>query len=391
MNRRRRLLAAAAGPSVLHAALGAIPAALRTAALRAPPALRRAVPLAPAVPTASSAQSLSPAREPFAFALIGDLPYNALEVHVLEAVFASFEPDLDFALHVGDIKASWEPCSDALLDRRIALLESSPIPLVYVPGDNEWTDCGRARAGGYDPRERLAWLRRRAFGAGIAEARESGSGPARLRPTPGALEQDADRFADGLPENCRWNHQGVRFVTLNVPGSNNGLAADGLTRGDWRDRMRVVTRWLRDSYRLAEDESAAAVVVAVHANPDFGGRHGPWRVDGYAGFRSQLLEASNAFRGPTLFLHGDTHRHRVERITPKLLRVESYGSPFSDRWVRIDVDPDAREPFRISTRSAALGRTQPKARAPSHERAHPDTFTGRRRPPSTSAPQSWRA
>ncbi len=96
----------------------------------------------------------------------------------------------------GEARLTEANTQEILREIRIALLESSPIPLVYVPGDNEWTDCGRARACGYDPRERLAWLRRRAFGAGIAEARESGSEPARLRPAPGALERDADRFAD---------------------------------------------------------------------------------------------------------------------------------------------------------------------------------------------------
>jgi hypothetical protein len=32
-------------------------------------------------------------------------------------------------------------------------------PLVYTPGDNEWTDCHRANNGGYTPTERLDTLR----------------------------------------------------------------------------------------------------------------------------------------------------------------------------------------------------------------------------------------
>ena len=32
-------------------------------------------------------------------------------------------------------------------------------PLVYTPGDNEWTDCHRANNGGYHPLERLAFDR----------------------------------------------------------------------------------------------------------------------------------------------------------------------------------------------------------------------------------------
>lgn len=316
---------------------------------------------------ATAACALAPARAQsaatdgaFAFALIGDLPYNLLEVHVLEAVFESFDADLHFAVHVGDIKASWEPCSDDLLDRRITLLESSPVPLVYVPGDNEWSDCAGARAGRFDPLERLQWLRRRVFGAGTADPHPPFP-PAghRLRALEG-LERHSDRFPGGLAENLRWKHRRVRFVTLNVPGGNNGLNVDALPRSDWERRARANAQWLLDAYRVAAEESAAAVVVIAHANPHFGATaRRPWSTDGYAGLRSLIENASNGFRGPTLFLHGDTHRHRVERITPKLLRVESFGSPFSDRWVRIDVDPQASEPFRIATRPSRLSRSEP--------------------------------
>ena len=39
------------------------------------------------------------------------------------------------------------------------LFRSLPVPVLYTPGDNEWTDCHRRRAGGFDPRERLTRLR----------------------------------------------------------------------------------------------------------------------------------------------------------------------------------------------------------------------------------------
>ncbi len=306
--------------------------------------------------------SRAAAGDGFAFALIGDVPYNPLEVLVLRTVFASFDPDLAFALHVGDIKASWEACSDALLERRLALLASSPIPLVYVPGDNEWTDCARARAGRFDPRERLQWLRRRAFGAPAPTPSAFAGGPSPRTPVLEGFERQNERIADGngLPENRRWRHRRVLFVTLNLPGSNDGLNADGLGPDDREQRTRANVQWLRDSYRVAADEAAAAVVVAAHANPRFGAApNRSRRVDGYAAFRTLLVDASNRFPRPTLFVHGDTHRHRVERITPKLLRVESHGSPFIDRWVRIDVEPGAAQPFRVSARSAQRASGEP--------------------------------
>ncbi|MFP5407143.1 MAG: hypothetical protein ACLGHY_12685, partial [Gammaproteobacteria bacterium] len=74
------------------------------------------------------------------------------------------------------------------------------------------------------------------------------------------------------------------------------------------------------------------------------------RTDGYAAFRALLVHESRAFPGHTLFLHGDTHHHGIERLAARLVRVESYGSPFANFWVRVDVDPAARDPFTITSR-----------------------------------------
>ena len=51
-------------------------------------------------------------------------------------------------------------CTDALRARRLAQFHASAHPLIYTPGDNEWTDCHEHKgvAGG-DPLERLATLR----------------------------------------------------------------------------------------------------------------------------------------------------------------------------------------------------------------------------------------
>jgi hypothetical protein len=64
-----------------------------------------------------------------------------------------------FIVHAGDFKSGVARCSDEIfLDRR-ALFDASTVPLIYVPGDNEWTDCSRLLAGQFDPLERLGKLR----------------------------------------------------------------------------------------------------------------------------------------------------------------------------------------------------------------------------------------
>ena len=46
---------------------------------------------------------------------------------------------LSMVVHVGDIL--WYPCSDQLYRERLASFHSQRHPLIYTPGDNDWTDC----------------------------------------------------------------------------------------------------------------------------------------------------------------------------------------------------------------------------------------------------------
>ena len=88
---------------------------------------------------------------------IGDVPYDDVELMVLETFLdQELKKGSPFLLHVGDIKGGGERCNDERLQEVAELLRVQPVPVVYTPGDNEWTDCHRAAAGGYDPLERLA-------------------------------------------------------------------------------------------------------------------------------------------------------------------------------------------------------------------------------------------
>ena len=62
-------------------------------------------------------------------------------------------------MHLGDIKNGSSRCDDSYFAQIAAGFSSLTIPLIFTPGDNEWTDCHRANNGAYDPLERLAALR----------------------------------------------------------------------------------------------------------------------------------------------------------------------------------------------------------------------------------------
>ena len=93
----------------------------------------------------------------FRFLATGDLPYSAdQEVTFTRLLKQSESEDFEFLIHVGDFKAQSVPCSDEEFKKIRDLFLAYPKPVVYTPGDNEWTDCHGV---GSDPIERLGKLR----------------------------------------------------------------------------------------------------------------------------------------------------------------------------------------------------------------------------------------
>jgi hypothetical protein len=118
------------------------------------------VALGVAVPAATTAAGDRSANE-ITMAVIGDVPYGAEQ----EAIFGDLidavndDPKVRTVVHVGDIKNGSTPCTDERFLSVRAAFDMFKDPVVYTPGDNEWTDCHRPAAGAYNPLERLAALR----------------------------------------------------------------------------------------------------------------------------------------------------------------------------------------------------------------------------------------
>ena len=103
----------------------------------------------------------------FTFAALGDTPYTRDEEERFPDLIAEMNREpLAFVVHVGDFKSARSHCSNELYLQRREWFGFSRHPFVFVPGDNEWTDCGRFLAGGYDPLERLRKLRELFFSSG---------------------------------------------------------------------------------------------------------------------------------------------------------------------------------------------------------------------------------
>ncbi len=270
----------------------------------------------------------SAAAAEFTFAAFGDTPYSRDEEARFPDLIAELNrQQLAFVVHVGDFKAASTRCSDEVFLQRRDWFGYFHHPLVFVPGDNEWTDCRRRFSGGYDPLERMRKLRELFFADGHS------LGQVRL-----ALERQPGPY----PEHSRWRRERLLFVTLNVPGGANNARA---MPEEFRVRNAAVLEWLASSFRHARDEGLAAVVLIMHANP--------WAAPtghyfGYRELLSALAREARTFAGSVLLVHGDTHRYRVDRPlrdlatrepVENLTRVEVYGHPAMN-WVRIRVSEE---------------------------------------------------
>lgn len=254
------------------------------------------------------------------------------------------DADLDLAIFVGDIFGG--PCENTGYTAAVDIFNSIEPPLVYVVGDNEWTDCHPTNK---DPLERLGHLRRTMFPG------ERSFGQRTVK-----LEQQRPDY----PENGRWRTGPVLFVSLNVAGSNNNHIADpeadeeNTPRGPQQRRAAEAEylarddadrRWLRESFEIATREGAPAVVVAIHADPGFAvapADRATRRVDGFDRLLASLADDSKAYGKPVVLIHGDSHRfvhdqplldqtgHKVPNVT----RVETFGSP-DVGWVEVTIDP----------------------------------------------------
>jgi hypothetical protein len=288
--------------------------------------------------------------ETWRFAVIGDVPYNSYEERQLPVMLDDIAAEHpQFIVHAGDFKASRMPCSDALFRDRRTLFDASRVPLIYVPGDNEWTDCHLMTAGDFDPLERLQKLRELFF----ATPRSLGQQTLAVEQQPGAY-----------PEQLRWRLGPVLFVSLNVPGSNNNFGHRKTPSPEYLARNPAVIEWLEQGFAAARREKAAGLVIVMQANPGFKHAVAGLTHSGYRQLLETLRRETLAFPGQVLLIHGDTHWQRIDKPLrdtsgtsnhsgdadkqpiANFTRLETFGYPLLG-WVKVIIDSENPQLFRF--------------------------------------------
>jgi hypothetical protein len=324
---------------------------------------------------------------PLTLAVYGDWPYSASLLTNAPALINSVnaDPQVGLVIHVGDIHSGSMPCTGAGLNPIpttsnpgwnqgiFDLFQQFNDPLVYTPGDNEWTDCHKTKEGSSgDPLNELASIRSLFF---AHPGRTLGGRAIKLETQ--AQEFDHDKYpSDGqFVENMMWEQSHVVFVTLNVPGSNNdGLPWSGGTgaflneaarQQEVAERTAADIRWLRAAFKKASaGGQIKAVIIALQADmwdpaallPGGDG------LNAYDGLVQELANLTVEFGRPVLLLNGDSHVYGADKpladptsatglihgtqAVPNLTRITVQGSTNTPHeWLRLAIDPNSAAVF----------------------------------------------
>jgi len=298
----------------------------------------------------------------FTFALIGDVGYAPREEPQVENLLTDISRDsaLAFVAHDGDLSSPRFACTDEMLQRRLEQFNALPHPVIFTPGDNDWTDChdGQGVKGG-NTLERLARVREVFF---------QGEQSLGKRTMPLLRQSQSPEFSK-YRENVRWDRGGVTFITVHVPGSNNGLGRTSEDDAEYADRNKANMAWLRQAFAHATASNSRAVMIIQQANmwPEWSPFPGkPGKPSGFSDMRNLLEEEATAFRKPVVLVHGDSHYFRIDnpyRKSPSagqppppslenFLRVETFGTP-NHHWLHVTVSPDDPNVFTFRPRIVA--------------------------------------
>ncbi len=284
------------------------------------------------------------------YAVIADLPYGEDQTSptALPNLIGAIDddPDVELAVHLGDIKNGGTECTDEYFAQIRADFDTFADPLVYTPGDNEWTDCHRVSNGRYVPTERLDRIREVFFA-------DPGTTLGRVR----TVEHQAAPFV----ENVRWSDSGVAFASVHVVGSANGARPwDELPETPDQTRIReaevaartaAAVEWIDGTFDAAESSESAGVALFMQADT-FSGPD-----PAFEPIITTLAERARSFAKPVLVMQGDSHTYLVDQPlldgnadysivepVPNVTRIVANGTT-TDEWLELTVDPGTDDVF----------------------------------------------
>ena len=256
-------------------------------------------------------------------AVFGDSPYGVNNADTAQfAATPAFiqtinnDKDISLVFHTGDIHSGKQTCSYAYDQSIFDLWQGFKSPLIYTPGDNEWTDCHKTKEGGLDPLTNLGYVRDIFF-----------ANPGHAIAVDKVVISQANAFDAAFPsdaeyvENVMWAQNGVVFVTVNIPGGSNndednwyGADRTAAQTAEILKRTSAALRWLDKGFAYAHAQHARAIVLLVQADM--------WDLDGtaqqdlhianYRQYIDNIAMHTSQFGKPVLLINGDSHGYRSD-------------------------------------------------------------------------------
>jgi hypothetical protein len=308
----------------------------------------------------------------YTIGLFGDTPYNALGRQQYPALLADIDAKhVAFSVFDGDLKSGGDgPCADTLYTTAVDTFNALQRPLVWLPGDNDWTDCwGRYGASTLpysDPLERLAFER------ALFTSTDQSLGQRTLSLT--RQSSEGGLYAE-YSENVRWKYGPVVYIGLNVQGSNDNYpyaGVDGETRPQTEiDRQRAEERarkaanlqWLHEGFDYARRVRAKGVMVIQQADLNFNNEQhlgDPRSWDAFPDYVNALRAETLAFHGQVALVHGDSHYFKMDKpidgpsggVLANFTRVETFGAR-NTHWVSATINPANPNLFEFEPRLVA--------------------------------------
>lgn len=243
-----------------------------------------------------------------------------------------------FSVHVGDFKSGSTFCSDQNFKKIYDYFQTFKNPLIYTPGDNEWTDCHRPQCGAYNPIERLTYLRKLFF------ADSYSFGKKKI-----LLKSQAEQVAFGnYVENKSWKQNGILFATIHLVGSNNNFLKTG-DNSEFLAREQANLAWLDDLFEQAK--TAKGLVIFTQADMFHAGKG----MEGFDKIVSKLTVLSQSYKNQILWVNGDSHKMIIDKplVNPNtkktilnFTRLQVFGE--NDlQALRVAINPNSSDLFQI--------------------------------------------
>lgn len=291
--------------------------------------------------------------ETFRFVALGDLPYGSDEtagVKYRQLITQINALNPEFSIHVGDFKAGSAHCSDEEFERQRKHFDLFKGAVIYTPGDNDWTDCGRKSNGSYDPLERLDKLRAQFF----KPDKSLGQAPLAVATQAKTMPQYSTYI-----ENQRWQFASTLFTTVHIVGSDNRFApnnADAEKEFLARDQANIA--WIKETFRVAASQNLQTLVFAFQADVIRGmSRSGALaeKTGFHTSIEQTLLPLAKEFKGSVLIVHGDSHTFEFDQafllnsqVLKNVYRLEVPGAKTTGA-VSVTVDEGHATPFAVTT------------------------------------------